>query len=90
MFSIFAFMSEWVEFYARFGLNITIYYSIVNISMYLQGGRQGCSRCSIGQLHYFLYMYVGPYSHLDMCPTSYLDFWPIGLLDIWTSGYLDI
>ena len=39
MFSIFAFMSEWVEFYAVFGLNITIYYSIVHISIYREDVR---------------------------------------------------
>ena len=39
MFSIFAFMSEWVEFYALFGLNITIYYSIVHICIYREDVR---------------------------------------------------
>ena len=90
MFSIFAFMSEWVEFYALFGLNITIYYSIVHICIYREDVRGVAGVALANYTILFLYMYVGPYSHLDMCPTSYLDFWRIGLLDIWTSGYLDI
>ena len=59
------------------------------IQHYTQGGRQGCSRCSIGYTIFsgFVLYAIQTSGHMVFQPSSHPDFWLSGLLDIRSSGH---